>query len=212
MKHAHSITSLLLKLFLVGSSQIFCASWAQAQSFSLSEQGAAPEDSLSASPPWQQLLSDLSASEDFENVAWQDYEEDLEEMAQHPVNLNTATREELERMPFLTASQVEDILFYIYRYGQLKSMSELTLISSIGWYQRQLMSCFFYVADDRSKPAFPSLKNIAQYGKHEVMGMLKVPFYGARAMRAEPTAIWVILISTDCAICFATAIPSNWDS
>lgn len=177
MKHAHSITSLLLKLFLVGSSQIFCASWAQARSSSLSELGAAPEDSLSASPPWQQLLSDLSASEDFENVAWQDYEEDLEEMAQHPVNLNTATREELERMPFLTASQVEDILFYIYRYGQLKSMSELTLISSIGWYQRQLMSCFFYVADDWSKPAFPSLKNIAQYGKHEVMGMLKVPFY-----------------------------------
>lgn len=177
MKHAHSITALLLKLFLVGSSQIFCASWAQAQSSSLSELGAVPEDSLSASPPWQQLLSDLSASEDFEHVAWQDYEEDLEEMAQHPVNLNTATREELERMPFLTASQVEDILFYIYRYGQLKSMSELTLISSIDWYQRQLMSCFFYVADDGSKPAFPSLKNIAQYGKHEVMGMLKVPFY-----------------------------------
>lgn len=177
MKHAHSITSLLLKLFLVGSSQIFCASWAQAQSSSLSELGAVPEDSLSASPPWQQLLSDLSASEDFEHVAWQDYEEDLEEMAQHPVNLNTATREELERMPFLTASQVEDILFYIYRYGQLKSMSELTLISSIGWYQRQLMSCFFFVADDGSKPAFPSLKNIVQYGKHEVMGMLKVPFY-----------------------------------
>lgn len=177
MKHAHSITSLLLKLFLVGSSQIFCASWAQAQSSSLSELGAVPEDSLSASPPWQQLLSDLSSSEDFEHVAWQDYEEDLEEMALHPVNLNTATREELERMPFLTASQVEDILFYIYRYGQLKSMSELTLISSIDWYQRQLMSCFFYVADDGSKPAFPSLKNIAQYGKHEVMGMLKVPFY-----------------------------------
>lgn len=177
MKHAHSITALLLKLFLVGSSQIFCASWAQAQSSSLSELGAVPEDSLSASPPWQQLLSDLSSSEDFEHVAWQDYEEDLEEMAQHPVNLNTATREELERMPFLTSSQVEDILFYIYRYGQLKSMSELTLISSIDWYQRQLMSCFFYVADDGSKPAFPSLKNIAQYGKHEVMGMLKVPFY-----------------------------------
>lgn len=100
MKHAHSITSLLLKLFLVGSSQIFCASWAQAQSSSLSEQDAVPEDSLSASPLWQQLLSDLSSSEDFEHVAWQDYEEDLEEMAQHPVNLNTATREELERMPF----------------------------------------------------------------------------------------------------------------
>ena len=91
MKHAHSITALLLKLFLVGSSQIFCASWAQAQSSSLSEQGAAPEDSLSASPPWQQLLSDLSSSEDFEHVAWQDYEEDLEEMAQAIFKIGSLT-------------------------------------------------------------------------------------------------------------------------
>ena len=95
MKYWQPIICFLLKLFLIGSSQIFCVLWAQAQSSSLSEQGAAPEDSLSASPPWQQLLSDLSSSEDFEHVAWQDYEEDLEEMAQHPVNLNTATREEL---------------------------------------------------------------------------------------------------------------------
>lgn len=158
MKHWQPITQFLLKLFLVGSSLLFHA-------FSVSAQS------------WQQLLSELSETEDFEHTSWEDYEEDLEEWAQHPLNLNAATREEMERLPFLTPSQVEDIQAYVYRYGGMKSMTELTLIPSISWYQRQLMEHFFYVEQDKKKPDFPSIRNIIKYGKHEAMGMLKVPFY-----------------------------------
>lgn len=158
MKHWQPITQFLLKLFLVGSSLLFHAPSVCAQS-------------------WQQLLSELSETEDFEHTSWEDYEEDLEEWAQHPINLNAATREEMERLPFLTPSQVEDIQAYVYRYGGMKSMTELTLIPSISWYQRQLMEHFFYVDADQKKSDFPSIRNIIKYGKHEVMGMLKVPFY-----------------------------------
>ena len=158
MKHWQPITQFLLKLFLVGSSLLFHASSLSAQS-------------------WQQLLSELSETEDFEHTSWEDYEEELEEWAQHPINLNTATREEMERLPFLTPSQVEDIQAYVYRYGGMKSMTELTLIPSISWYQRQLMEHFFYVDADQKKSDFPSIRNIIKYGKHEAMGMLKVPFY-----------------------------------
>lgn len=158
MKHWQPITQFLLKLFLVGSSLLFHAFSGSAQS-------------------WQQLLSELSETEDFEHTSWEDYEEDLEEWAQHPINLNAATREEMERLPFLTPSQVEDIQAYVYRYGGMKSMTELTLIPSISWYQRQLMEHFFYVDADQKKPDFPSIRNIIKYGKHEAMGMLKVPFY-----------------------------------
>ena len=132
MKHAHSITALLLKLFLVGSSQIFCASWAQAQYSSLSEQGAVPEDSLSASPLWQQLLSDLSSSEDFEHVAWQDYEEDLEEMAQHPVNLNTANKDELESVKGIGPTKAQAILDYRSKNGSFKTVDDLKNIKGFG--------------------------------------------------------------------------------
>lgn len=125
---------------------------------------------------WQQLLQDISQQEDFESVNWEDYEDELEDYAQHPLNLNTATREDLERLPFLTASQVEDIKYYLYRYGAMKSLAELALIPSISWYQRQLLDYFVYVGEVK-KSSFPNLKNIARYGKHEVMGMLKVPFY-----------------------------------
>lgn len=158
MKHRQPITQFLLKLFLVGSSLLFHASSVSAQS-------------------WQQLLSDLSETEDFEHTSWEDYEEDLEEWAQHPINLNAATRKEMERLPFLTPSQVEDIQAYVYRYGGMKSMTELTLIPSISWYQRQLMEHFFYVDADQKKSDFPSIRNIIKYGKQEAMGMMKVPFY-----------------------------------
>ena len=117
----HLITALLQKLLLVGGFVIFFAPFMFAQSpSSLSSEsspsslGSSPSSlgSSPASPPWQQLLSELSEMEDFENTAWEDYEEDLEELSQHPMNLNAASREDLERLPFLTTSQVEDILYY----------------------------------------------------------------------------------------------------
>ena len=166
MKCQHLIFLLFLKLFLVDSS------------FSLYAQDLT-QDSLPESKnmmPWQEFLQDISEQEDFESVNWEDYEQELEDYAQHPINLNTATREDLERLPFLTASQVEDIEYYLYRYGAMKSLAEIALIPSISWYQRQLLNYFVYVGDAK-KNGFPSLKNITRYGKHEVMGMLKVPFY-----------------------------------
>lgn len=170
-----SIYFFRMKLFLVGS---FLFSVVHAVNAQSQDSSYFAKDSLrSSSRPWQQWLEELTEMEDFEQTAWEDYEEDLEELAQHPLNLNTATREDLERLPFLTASQVEDIQAYIYRYGGMKSMNELTLIASISWYQRQLFSYFFYVADEADKTSFPSLKTLSQYGKQELMGMVKIPFY-----------------------------------
>ena len=176
MERCYFIIFFLLKLFLIGSSQIFYASFCCAQSSSVVKDSLPVSSASPASQPWQQLLLELSETEDFETTLWEDYEDDLEELAQHPMNLNVATREELEQLPFLTASQVEDIQAYVYRYGGMKSMAELALIPSISWYQRQLMDYFFYVADV-TRQGFPGIKTIVRYGKHELMGMLKVPFY-----------------------------------
>ena len=167
MKRCYFIKSFLLKLFLIGSSQIFYASFCCAQSSSVVKDPLEISPVSPSSQPWQQLLMELSATEDFESTLWEDYEEDLEELALHPMNLNTATREELEQLPFLTASQVEDIQAYVYRYGGMKSMAELTLIPSISWYQRQLMDYFFYVADVK-RQNYPGIKTIAQDRKSVV--------------------------------------------
>lgn len=133
-------------------------------------------DTISTPSSWRQWLADLSEMEDFENTRWEDYEEDMEEMSQHPINLNTATREELSRFPFLSAQQVEDIQAYIYRYGGMKSLGELAMIPSISWQQRQLLGSFVYISTGNASH-FPTLQNIARYGKHELVGMAKIPFY-----------------------------------
>lgn len=126
--------------------------------------------------PWQQYLDQLSEMEEFENISWEDYEEVLAEYAEHPMNLNTATKEDLEQFPFLTAQQIEDIQAYIYQYGEMKSLGELAMITSIDWYQRQLLGYFVY-AGEVKKRSFPSLSNILKYGKNEVVAAVKVPFY-----------------------------------
>ena len=169
---------LILKLLFLGSSLSL-----HAQTTTSQDTLAIPNGSLTIpntpSTSWQMLLQDISEMEDFENTHWEDYEEDLEELAHHPINLNTATREEMERLPFLTAQQVEDILAYIYRYHGMKSLGEVAMIQSISWYQRQLLGYFVYVGETEKK-GFPSLANIARYAKHEVMGMVKVPLYERR--------------------------------
>ena len=126
--------------------------------------------------PWRQYLDDLSATEDFESQSWEDYEDVLDEYAEHPININTAATEDLQWLPFLSARQIEDIEAYVYQYGEMKSLGELAMIPSISWYQRQLLAYFVY-AGNVERRQFPTLDQIAKYGKHEAVGMVKIPFY-----------------------------------
>lgn len=138
--------------------------------------GLAQEEAMR---PWQQYLDDLSETEDFEGQSWEAYEDVLAEYAEHPININTATREDLQHLPFLSAQQIEDIEAYIYRYGAMKSLGELAMIPGVSWYQRQLLAYFVYAGKVKTRQ-YPTLRQIAQYGKHEAVGMIKVPFYERR--------------------------------
>lgn len=100
----------------------------------------------------------------------------LSNLAEHKIDLNSATREDLEQIPFLSETQIEEICEYLYRYGPMKSMGELAMIESLDFEQRKLLSYFTEIKDIQPK-GFPSMKNILKYGKHELMGNLHVPFY-----------------------------------
>ena len=125
---------------------------------------------------WEQYLYQLGELEDVESAEWENSFDMLCDLEENPININTATREELEQIPFLTAKDVEDISEYIYRYGAMKSLGELAMISGLDYYKRRLMSYFTY-AGEEEKRTFPSFKNIAKYGKHKVIGTMKIPFY-----------------------------------
>ncbi|MBF1601817.1 MAG: helix-hairpin-helix domain-containing protein, partial [Prevotella sp.] len=95
---------------------------------------------------WEELLEELYASNE-ENVdAKEETFELLADLSEHPLNLNTASRDELARIPFLTAEQIEDIQAYVYQYHGMQSLGELAMIESLDALRRQLLPYFVYVS------------------------------------------------------------------
>ena len=57
-----------------------------------------------AQEEWQQTFQQLTNLEDAETESWEQDYEMLSELNQQPLDLNSATRDELEALPFLTAA------------------------------------------------------------------------------------------------------------
>ena len=133
--------------------------------------GAAAQDTY----PWEEYLREVMTAEDAESSAWEEVYDQLCELSLHPFDINTATRSQLEDLPFLSAQQIEEIVEYLYRYGPMKSKGELLMIRSLDEPSRQLLSSVCYVGEP-ARPAFPSVKEIARYGHHELMATARVPF------------------------------------
>lgn len=133
-------------------------------------------------PTWEQYLYDLAQIDGEGNYTNEATLELLTDLAEHPINLNTATREDLERIPFLNAIQIEELLAYVYQYHGMETLGELAMIESLDVIRRQLLAVFVYVEKVETKD-FPSLKNILKYGKHEVMFTAKLPLYNRKGDR-----------------------------
>ena len=130
--------------------------------------------------PWEQYLNEVMTVEDAGSTAWEQTYDLLCELEQHPLDINYATREQLEQLPFLSAQQVEGIMEYLWRYGRMESLGELAMIRQLDYQQRRLLTYFIYIdekelANDR-QPA-PSIRDMAKYGKHELMATGRIPTY-----------------------------------
>ncbi|MCM1108289.1 MAG: hypothetical protein NC388_04425 [Clostridium sp.] len=107
----------------------------------------------------------------------EEWREELMMMYETPVNINCATDDEWAKIVFLTERQKEDIQAYIYRYGGMKTLSELMLIGSLDYYERGFLRLFFYAGDTVIEKKPFQLKNMWKYGKNELISTLKVPLY-----------------------------------
>ena len=125
---------------------------------------------------WQQVydeMTDLAESDDETSLSLTDSYELLEQLAAHPIDLNKATREDLEQMPFLSEQQVMDIQEYLYRYGPMRSLSELRMIRSLDYQQIRLLPFFVFVNSEEDE-APPSSSHQM---KSTLSATLRVPFY-----------------------------------
>ena len=128
---------------------------------------------------WQEVLTSVMTMEDNQTKDWEELMAQMEELANEPRDINQMTREEWEALPFLTPQQVEQLVEYHDRYGAMKSMNELRLLTEMDEPRRQLLNCFFYIGEEK-EPGFPSLNDIAQYGRHELMAYAHIPTYERR--------------------------------
>ena len=94
-----------------------------------------------------------------------------------PIDLNHATRDELEQLPFLSSQQVMDLTEYLDRYGPMRSLSELRMVRSMDYWQLQLLPFFVYAGEVTDSLRFPLLKTIKKYGRHELTAAVRLPFY-----------------------------------
>ena len=125
---------------------------------------------------WKDNLEQLSM-ENEEECSWEDELEELSRHLREPVNINTATKQQLERFPFLTDIQIENLLAYVYIHGQMQTIYELQLVEEMDKRTIDLLLPFVCVQAVKEGRGYPALKSILKYGKHEALARLDVPFY-----------------------------------
>ena len=130
----------------------------------------------SADTEWETWLENLMQDGDYSEAQYEEMYNSLSDMTQNKININHATRQELEALPFLSEKQVMDIMEYLDRYHSMKSLNELMSIESIDYETRQLLYEFLYVGEGKS-PGFPSLSTLSKYGKNELSLYGKLPMY-----------------------------------
>lgn len=130
--------------------------------------GSANKDSLQQTKnEWESLFEEILETDWNESMEQWRYQ--LEELAENPLSINNATRENLESIPFLSKNQTEAMSYYIYRYGPVVDLSELLLVDGIDQQTLRLLRPFICIGDSvKSSTSQNSLKSALKYGKQEI--------------------------------------------
>ena len=92
-------------------------------------------------------LQETSSSED----DLSDLTDRIQELKDHPLNLNKATVNELRQLPFLTEKQINDLVSYKETYGELFSISELQAIDGFDSATIQNILPYFRISPSERK-------------------------------------------------------------
>jgi hypothetical protein len=143
------------------------------------------------SDDWEEALDYLIDEEELSSEMCESQIELFEELHSAPININTATVEDLIKIPFLSESQIEDIHAYIYFNGAMLSLGELQLIGSLDYKTRELLRHFIYVGEAAVIRERTRLSEVLKYGRQEIDVKTDIPLYrrdGFRYHSAEELA------------------------
>lgn len=129
---------------------------------------------------WQEVFAQWVETEGGETAQWEEAFDILSELNAHPVDLNTASREQLERIPFLSDQQVADILELVYRNGEIRSMGELLMMPSIN--RNLLLLLQHFVCLHHTPKGTPPLRldSIGRHGELQLVTSAQLPLYSRK--------------------------------
>ncbi len=113
---------------------------------------------------WMNFIHGIAESTGNEQDINNLYEE-LSQIHEHPFNINRIKREELERLPFLTDEQIENIQAYLYISGPMKTIYELKLVKDLDMETIKLLIPFVYIGDPPKADEAINWRQLLRRGK-----------------------------------------------
>lgn len=112
------------------------------------------------------LIEQLVSKTDAENADFSSFVEDLNYYLQNPLNLNSASLEDLEKLYILDEIQIQNLQNYITGVGQMQTIYELQLIK--GFMDKTIINILPFVTIEAVQTSEKlSLKKIINYGRHQ---------------------------------------------
>jgi hypothetical protein len=126
------------------------------------------KDSVFVDDPLKQQIEDLSENIGSENADLTTLVENLTYYAEHPLNLNSVTREELQDFMLLSDLQVDNLLAHRERFGPLMNIYELQAIDGFDLVTISKILPYVKVAEMNAVGHF-SFAEMKKYGKNEII-------------------------------------------
>jgi len=138
---------------------------------------------------WQDFVDYVQDDENSEEQQWTEQMEELSYLHDHPMDINTATRDDLRRLPMLDDEQIEDIHTYVFLHGGMRTLSELMAIESIDFTTRRMLSFFLY-ADQKifEHRDTVNMKNLVKRAEHDLLTRMDIPLYYRAGYSYAPEA------------------------
>ena len=118
---------------------------------------------------WMLYLEELADLEDSNPDDIEQLFDELSYLSDNPFNLHTVTKQELERLPFLTDIQIENILYYIYKYAPLVDCYELKNVEELDFQTITYLLPFVYIGEADKNTANYPVKEAKKYVKQELL-------------------------------------------
>lgn len=135
---------------------------------------------------WEDVTEQLLINDDENSGQLENMLEDLTDLKEHPININTATKEQLEIFPFLTDRMIENILYYVYKYGPVLTEKELLMVQDMDTHIVRLLKPFITFEKTDNEQRKLSFKDILKYGKQEFSTRLDIPLYTRKGYQPIP--------------------------